>query len=230
MKINPLIENFFKENPPPYTLGFSAGKDSVSCALLLQELGYKYTPYFFYHCPDLEFVNRNLEMYERLLKIEIIKLPHPMLYDYLRHQDFMSPSMIDYLSSVEIPHLSFEDLIYTAQGNDENHYFDITGVRSAESFNRRKVFEKYGPIDYKKKKAAIIFDWKNDDVLSYIKSKNIPLTEDYNIWRRSFDGLKYQYLFGVRDNYPKDYDKIKELFPLINLELFRYEKNITYFE
>lgn len=120
--INPIIETFFIDNPPPYTLGFSTGKDSLACALILKERGYQFTPYFFYHCPDLDFVNRNIEMYENVLKIEVIRLPHPMLYDYLRHQDFMSPSMIEYLSSVDIPHLSFEDLIYTAQGNDDIHY------------------------------------------------------------------------------------------------------------
>lgn len=210
------------------TLGFSTGKDSLACALYLKEIGVKFIPFFFYHIPDLEFVERNIKMYEDKLQIEVVRLPHPMLYDYIRHQDFQQPEMLNYMASFDFPHLSFEELTnyYLDSIGIDDYLYDIVGMRAAESFNRRKVFEKMGTaIDEKKGKVYPIWNWKNEDVKNYIDSKGIKLTPDYDIWRRSFDGLKYQFLFGVKERYPEDWQRIKEYFPLIDLELFRYEQN-----
>lgn len=230
MKVDPeIIEELQAQDL--VTLGFSTGKDSLACALLCQELGVKFIPFFFYHIPDLSFVERNIKMYEDKLGIEVVRLPHPMLYDYIRHQDFQPPKMINYMDSFNFPHLSFEELInyyLDSQGIDE-YLYDVVGMRAAESFNRRKVFEKMGSgIDDKKYKIYPIWNWKNEDVKNYIASKGVKLTDDYDIWRRSFDGLKYQFLFGVKKRYPEDWQLIKEYFPLIEIELFRYEQNQKY--
>ena len=222
-----IIDELKKESM--VTLGFSTGKDSLACALILQELNIKFIPFFFYHIPELEFVERNIKMYEDKLGIEVVRLPHPMLYDYIRHQDFQDPKMINYMASYEFPHLSFEELIAYYLDNEgiEPDLYDVVGMRAAESFNRRKVFEKFTikGIDKKKLKIYPIWNWKTDDVKGYIESKGVKLTPDYNIWRRSFDGLKYQFLYGVKKNYPLDWQKIKEYFPLIEIELYRYEQN-----
>lgn len=231
MNINQNVEKLLKTQDI-VTLGFSTGKDSLACALVLQELGVKFIPFFFYHVPELEFVERNIEKYEKALKIEVIRMPHPMLYDYLRHQDFMGPNMIQFLHKKGIPKVSFEMMIDTylqSIGIMEIKY-DVVGQRAAESFNRRMLFKKQGFFNHDAKKVFPICDWKKDDVLEFIKSKGHTLTPDYEIWNRSFDGLKYQFLFGVQKHYPQDYARIKEMFPLIDLELFRYEQNKTYFE
>lgn len=213
------------------TLGFSAGKDSLTCAVILKKLGIEFIPFFFYHCPELEFVEDNLKMYEDLLKIEIIRMPHPMLYDYLRHQDFQPPNMIYHLEEHGLVKATFEDMmnIYFLHANDKKNYYDVIGERAGESFNRRMVFRKKGFIDREKHKIKLICDWKTSEVLSFLKSEKIPLTDDYNIWNRSFDGLKYQFLFGVKETYPNDWQTLKEYFPLIELELFRYTQNQKYY-
>ena len=101
-------------------------------------------------------------------------------------------------------------------------------MRACESFNRRMVFKKQGAINHKEKKISLIADWTKADVENYLKENKIPISDDYKIWNRSFDGLKYQFLFGVKENYPDDYERIKEFFPLIDLELRRYEFNQKY--
>lgn len=210
------------------TLGFSTGKDSLACALILQELKVPFIPYFFFHIPDLQFVERNIKMYEDKLGMEVIRLPHPMLYDYIRHQDFQTPRMLEYMASFDFPHLSFGELVqyHLNSIGIEDELYDIVGMRAAESFNRRQVFKKMGTaIDDKNMKIYPIWNWKNEDVKGYIESKGVKLTPDYDIWRRSFDGLKYQFLFGVKDRYPEDWQLIKEYFPLIEIELYRYEQN-----
>ncbi len=231
MKIHEDVTSFLATQPF-VTLGFSTGKDSMATALVLKELGVKFMPFFFFHIPDLEFVERNVSMCEEILGVEIIRMPHPMLYDYLRHQDFQAPKATYYLDSMGYPKMTFEGMVdaHLESIGDPGGHYDAVGMRASESLNRRLVFRKQGFINHKDKKVYPICDWNQKDVLSYLKKKNVPLTDDYRIWNRSFDGLKYQFLFGVKENHPKDWQTIKEYFPLIDLELFRYEKNIQYFQ
>jgi predicted phosphoadenosine phosphosulfate sulfurtransferase len=112
---------------------------------------------------------------------------------------------------------------------DNSKYFDVVGMRAAESFNRRKFFEKRKGIDQDGFKIYPIYDWKKGDVLQFLADNKIPLSDDYAIWNRSYDGMKYQFLFGVKKNYPNDWNRLLEYFPLLELELFRYEQNRKYF-
>lgn len=212
------------------TIGFSLGKDSLACATILRNLNIKFTPFYFFHVPDLNFVNEQIKMYENHFGIKIIQMPHPMLYDRIRHQDYQCKLMADEMSSYDFPKMTFEDLIdiYMDDENITEKYYDVVGMRAAESFNRRKFFEKNGAIDDRNKKIYPIYNWKNKDVFDFLKENKVPLTKDYEIWNRSWDGVKYQFLFGVKKHYPNDYEKIKEFYPLIDLELIRYEFNLGY--
>lgn len=222
--INKEVFDFLK-NQKKFTLGFSTGKDSLACALILKDLNIDFIPFYFYHVPELDFVNESILMYEDLLNIKIIQLPHPMLYDRIRHHDFQNDKIANWLANIDFPKMTFQYLIdaYLDSINDPNHYYDIVGMRAAESFNRREYFKKNGAINEKKKAIYPIFDWNKADVKNYIQLKKIPLTKDYAIWDRSWDGLKYQFVIGVKKHYPKDFEKIKEYFPLIDLEIARYE-------
>lgn len=212
------------------TLGFSTGKDSLACAVVLRDLDVEFIPFYFYHCPDLEFVEETLQMYENVFGVKVIRLPHPMLYDCLRHQDFQTwPRAVD-LEEKGFIKVTFEDMIdvYLDSIGDMRHYYDINGMRASESFNRRMLMRNCGPVDYGRKKISLIHDWTNKDVYQFLEEKSIPLSKDYAIWRRSFDGLKYQFLFGVKKHYPKDWQTLLEYFPLLELEIFRYETNKKY--
>lgn len=212
------------------TIGFSLGKDSLACATILKNLKIKFIPFYFYHVPDITFVNEQIKMYEDIFDVKIVQMPHPMLYDRLRHQDFQCKQMADYISSYQIPKMTFDDLIniHLIDLDVEDYLYDVVGMRAAESFNRRMFFEKRGAINEHDYKIYPIYNWKKADVYAYLKENNIPLTKDYDIWNRSWDGMKYQFLFGVKKHYPQDYEKIKEFYPLIDLELIRYEFNLEY--
>jgi hypothetical protein len=213
------------------TLGFSTGKDSLACAVILRNLGIEYVPFYFFPCPELEFVARTIEKYETLLGVKIVQMPHPMLYDFLRHQDFQPPRMVDYLEAADLPKLTFADLVrcHLDSIGDSREYFDVVGMRASESFNRRKFFERKGGIDEKEKKVYPIYDWNKGDVLRFLEENKIPLSDDYLLWARSYDGLKYQFLFGVKKHYPDDWKTLLGYFPLLEVELFRYEQNRKYF-
>jgi 3'-phosphoadenosine 5'-phosphosulfate sulfotransferase (PAPS reductase)/FAD synthetase len=213
------------------TIGLSMGKDSLACAVLLKKLNIDFLPFYFYHIPELEFVNEQIKFYENYFDKKIIQMPHPMLYDNLRHQDFMPKNMADDVSSYHLPKMEFETLMkyYMIEMGINTDYYDVVGMRASESFNRRKFFEKLGKgYSEKKKKIYPIYNWNKKQVLDFLKENQCPLSNDYPIWNRSFDGLKYQFLFGVKENYPQDFEKIKEYFPLIEADLYRYEFNLGY--
>lgn len=228
MKVDIDIQNFLKEQNK-VTLGFSTGKDSLACAIVCRNLDIDYIPLFFYHVPDLDFVNENIRMYEKHLNIKIKQLPHPLLYDSLRHQNFQPPDTIKWMPN--FMNMDFNDLIdiYLADIGDDNIYYDVVGARANESFNRRMVFRKYGSIHEHSKKVYPIHNWSAKDVYNFIVENKIPFSTDYNTWNRSFDGIRYTFLHGLKKDYPNDYKKIQEYFPLIDLELFRYENNKKYF-
>lgn len=228
MNVDINIQNFLK-NEKKVTLGFSTGKDSLACAIVCRNLEVEYIPFYFFHVPNLDFVNENIRMYEKALNIKIIQLPHPLLYDSLRHQNFQPPKTIDWMP--QFSNITFEDLmdIYLADISDSNIYYDVVGARANESFNRRMVFKKFGSIHEHSKKVYPIYNWSAKDVYNFIAQNNIPFSNDYNTWNRSFDGIRYTFLHGLKKDYPKDYQKIQEYYPLIDIELFRYETNQKYF-
>jgi 3'-phosphoadenosine 5'-phosphosulfate sulfotransferase (PAPS reductase)/FAD synthetase len=227
MEVESRIIDFLREQEQ-VTLGFSMGKDSVACAIILRDLGVKFTPFYFYHVPDLEFVNKQIEYYQDVFKTEIVQLPHPMLYDRIRHQDFQYKEVCDWLGQYKFNKMSFRKLIdFYLEENDLTDLYDVVGMRASESFNRRMFFKDYGPIH--KDKIYPIYNWRQKETKEFVISKGIKLTDDYKIWDRSWDGLKYQFLFGIKKHHPEDFERIREYFPLIELELKRYEFNQSYY-
>jgi Phosphoadenosine phosphosulfate reductase family len=218
------------------TLGFSMGKDSVACMKLCQEAGVKkiYAMYF-YDIPFLAFIEDQKKMYEDLFKQEIVMLPHRSIYHYMAGGDWQPIYMAAWFNSIDWPVLTYEDIVqsYLESVGIENPEAvpDVVGVRGAESFNRRKVFEKFGPIKMTNGtlKINMIYDWKKADVLEYLADRKIPLTDDYKIWNRSWDGLNYQWSIGMKKHRPKDWERMKEMFPLLESEIRRYEFNQKYY-
>jgi hypothetical protein len=85
----------------------------------------------------------------------------------------------------------------------------------------------YGAINVKRKQFYPCANWNMDKLIVEIKESKIKLIKDYSVWGRSFDGVDYRFLHLVKKNYIKDYNKILEYFPLLELELLRHEQYNT---
>ena len=48
----------------------------------------------------------------------------------------------------------------------------------------------------------------------------MKLGSDYKVFGRSFDGLDLRFLLPIKKHYPRDYQRILELIPLADLEIF----------
>ena len=56
-----------------------------------------------------------------------------------------------------------------------------------------------------------------------IRDRDVSLTDDYLMFGRSFDGIDHRFTSIIKQEHPEDYAKILQWFPLVELELLRYE-------
>jgi hypothetical protein len=71
-------------------LSFSRGKDSLAAWLHLRE-HFRIIPYHLEWIPGLSFVESSLAYYEDVFQTHIIRLPHPLFYQYLRDYAWQTP-------------------------------------------------------------------------------------------------------------------------------------------
>lgn len=67
------------------------------------------------------------------------------------------------------------------------------------------------------------WDWKKERLLEELGRANIKLPVDYRVFGRSFDGLDLRFLVKIREHFPRDYRTILDWFPLVDMEIARYE-------
>lgn len=209
-------------------LSFSRGKDAWGCWCALRDK-VDIQPFHYYAGPPhLTFIDEYLDYAERKIGKHIINVPAPMMYDLLAAET----------AGVQPPHrglaqalfgmmpISFEEvqaLCIRDAGLPETAYTAI-GVRAADSARRALFFKTHGPVTESRQKFYPVWDWKKDKLMNELRRHDVKLPIDYELFGRSFDGLYYAFLKPIKDKYPSDYKKILEYFPLIDMEIYRYEK------
>lgn len=206
-------------------LAFSTGKDSIAAWLQVRKYFKRVVPYYCYVVPHLEFVERSLEYYEHFFGQHIYRLPHRSLYRFLRYMVFQPPEHVTKIEALDLPGEEYDDdmigeIIRNCAGLPEAAYV-ATGVRAADSPMRRLAIKTHGPINHNAKRFFPVYDWKKEDLLREIDAAGVKLPVDYQLFGRSFDGLDYRFLKPIKENFPKDYEKIISWYPLAELELFR---------
>jgi hypothetical protein len=207
-------------------LSFSCGKDSIAAWLAMRDL--EIVPYYCYLIPDLEFVETSLEYYEKFFGQRIIRMPHSSLYRWLNNYTFVPPERLQIIEDSSLPDFVYSDTELAVREDTGNELsYSCTGVRAADSPNRRTHFIKHGVMDGIRLKAYPVWDWRNIKLEKTMIEHKCKLPIDYHLFGRSFDGMDYRFLKPIKDNFPKDFEKILEWFPLADLEIFRAEKLIS---
>lgn len=203
-------------------LSFSCGKDSVALWLELKD---KFTiiPFYMYLIPDLEFVEQGVRMYEDYFGQHIIRVPHPSLYRMLNAFVYQTPERVSIIQAARLPEFTYDNLsewIGTQNGLDAP--WTATGIRAADSPNRRSSINQHGAINWGRRYFYPIWDMRIAELETLLIKHNCPLPVDYRLFGRSFDGIDHRFLYSIRENFPDDYDRILHWFPLAELELLRY--------
>ena len=189
-------------------LAFSGGKDAVAAYLAIREHFDEVIPYYLYLVPGLEFVDAQLDMYERQFGFKITQLPHPSV-----------------IEGAGLPDFDYTDIQAAMVGKFglPKDTLVADGVRAADSPMRRIAIQSHGSISYNLLKYHPIWDWKKADLVACFKKHNVRLGSDYKVFGRSFDGLDLRFLLPIKKHYPRDYQRILELIPMADLEIFRWE-------
>lgn len=206
-------------------LAFSCGKDAVATWLAIREHFDEVVPYYLYLVPDLEFVQESIDYYERFFGTKITQLPHPSVHRMLNNFVFQPPQNCKVIEEAGLPNFDYLDIqsVMCERFDLPKNTLVADGVRAADSPMRRVAINTHGSISYKQLKYHAIWDWKKADLIDCFKKHNVKLAVDYKIFGRSFDGIDLRFLYLIRKHFPKDYQKILDLYPLADLEIFRWE-------
>lgn len=206
-------------------LAFSTGKDSIAAWLQARKYFRRVVPYYAYCVPGLSFVERSLDYYEEFFGTHIVRVPHKAFFDWLNCNIYQPPERKRAITELQLPgdeynNLTIGDMI-RLYGELPEAAYTAVGVRAADSPQRRLAISRYGAINHSKKLFYPVYDWKKADVLAAIDEAGVKLPVDYKLFGRTFDGIDYRFLKPIKEHFPEDYERILELFPLADLELFR---------
>jgi hypothetical protein len=176
-----------------------------------------------YLVPDLEFVEASLRYYEKFFGQHIIRVPHPSLYRTLNNYVFQPPERVAFIQSCRLPNFTYDDIsMLIGKQHGLAAPFTASGVRAADSPNRRSSIMKHSPVTWKRRYFYPIWDMKIDGLVSLLGKNKIKLPIDYRIFGRSFDGVDHRFLSVIKKEFPKDFATILEWYPLAEMELMRY--------
>ena len=200
---------------PDTLLAFSCGKDSIASWLAIRDQFDTVVPFYMYLIPgNLSFIEESLQYYEDFFDTKIVRMPHDSLYRMLNGMTFQPPERLRFMQRLDLQEPNREDTAYAvAYDNDldPDEVFTAIGVRQNDSIQRRLAIQKHGAIN------------TNQRLIDEIKKAGVKLPVDYNLFGRSFDGLDLRFIYQIKKHYPLDYQKILEWFPMVEVEIYRYE-------
>lgn len=222
----PLFDKVLAETGPDVVMSFSAGKDSLAAWLALREDGrFNVHPYFLFWIPGLSWVDRMLTYYEEFFECHIMRLPHPYLYEMLDRCAYQPPLRVAAINAADLPTFDFSDIDnIVAERHQLREPFCAIGMRAADNLERRRMILQQGSLGLGKRRYFYpIWEWKINDVIAIILKHGVKLSPEYALWGRTPVAFDYMYMQPLRDAYPADWELVRQWFPLIDLEMMRYE-------
>lgn len=148
---------------------------------------------------------------------EILQVPHFSLTNVRREGLYCNPD-----PKVKILNLSKIDEYARQKTGTEWSFY---GMKKSDGLNRRLMLNSYGdsPINQKTQKAYPLSDFKNGDVLRYIKTNKLPPPIIYGGKQSNSIGFNLECLLWMRKNEPGDLDLFFLKFPKAKQILFEHD-------
>lgn len=209
-------------------LSFSGGKDAWGTWIAIRDK-VEITPFYYYIVPGLEIIDEYLAKCEKRVG-KILQYPHPMTYQMLTSCTLQSPQRTWALEHMGLPRFSKDDLhrcVEADSGFPENSCYTALGLRAADSIMRSSYFKAHGPVDDKRKVFSPIFNWNKARLVEALCAEKIVLSREYELFGRTLDGPVLLYSWGLKQHAPRDYARLLEFFPMLEAEVWRYERHLS---
>ena len=194
---------------------FSGGKDSVITLDLCMKYFDRVEVVYMYLVQGLSFTEYILEFYEQRYGINIRRVPHVMLSEWLRYGTFKT-------SDFDSPRIKIND-IYNHVRKETGIYWIAAGETINDSIVRRAMIKKSSTIDVKRGRIYPIAEWGKKHILGYIKHNKLKITPEYKILKFSFRSLEPSDLNLIKRHYPQDFKTICNQFPFAEASQKQYE-------
>jgi hypothetical protein len=167
-----------------------------------------------------------LAYYENYFGVHIRRYPIGDTYRFFRAAAYQDPDGCRFLVQSCLPSFGFVDIenkLAEECGLGSN-YLSVVGIRAADNLMRLRMVRQMGPIGLKRRHYYYaVWDWKTADVKRAIDEAGLKLSKSYLYFGSTGDGIDWQFVNFLRNHLPDDYKKLVSYFPLVEMELFRFE-------
>ena len=190
--------------------------------LFRSEAGIEVVPFYFSIFPvELEIEKRIVGFYEDFFKTDVHVYPHPCCYEIFTELLFMGPAQVRVMELIGVRDVRSMKWIDSHASESLNPGgFTVYGLKKSDSFNRACVLNK-GHINTKLRKAYPMAYCGDRAVFSLLQAHGCPLPDCYAEIGESLDSFRIPTMDYIRRKSPSDWETIKQLQPLIELEYAR---------
>lgn len=200
----------------PQMLAFSCGADSLACLVRMVEWGLKPKLVYFYFVPGLVLVETYLKYIEQTFGVEIMRLPHKLLTQYMANGLLQKPGVGERMyRTTELATPSSSDLNEWALSTLEDDARIAVGLRVTDGIFRAQKLRREGPthgVEW-----YPVADCGRLEIRDIIRGASLKLPYDYRLFGRSFESIRASVAPQVRAHCPKTWAQICEWFPMAPL-------------
>lgn len=201
-------------------VAFSGGKDSIVTLDMCVRSGLfkRIECFYMYLVRDLECVETHINYVVKKYGVKLHKIPHYSLasaYNYGLYMPHFNGA--EQLNNIKL--CDIENTIRLKTGIDWIAY----GMRKSDSLERRGMLSNNGGLDYNVSKVYPLRNWLAEDIRRYMKLIKIPLPDLKMGKKMSGVSLLPENVLALAEHWPKDFEKIKRVFPFIEALVKREE-------
>lgn len=195
---------------------YSGGKDSAVVLDMACRYFRRVQPVFMYLVPGLSFQEAQIRWAETKYGVEVMRVPHFMLSEWLRYGTFRRPDM-------SVPMLSVKD-IYTYCRAATGTWWIAAGERISDSIVRRAMIKSGGgSVDDRRGRFYPVAEWSKPEIMSYIAQRKLKVSPESRVLGFSMRSLMPGDMAALKRHYPEDYERIRAWFPMVETSVKQWE-------
>ncbi|MDR1562270.1 MAG: phosphoadenosine phosphosulfate reductase family protein [Dysgonamonadaceae bacterium] len=199
----------------------ATGKDSIALLDMIRPHFKDIICVYMYIVPNLEHINKYILWAENRYSVQFIQTLHYALPSYIKSGNLgmrQNGKVKNYTLG------KITDSIRMKTGIEWVFY----GFKQSDGLNRRLMLRTYegNCICEKTKKCYPLSEWKNRDVLAYIRQNDLIEPINYGKVGSASSGCAVNdinFLLWCKRNHHDDYRKVIKMFPITEQKVFEYE-------